>query len=68
MITDLRDGLFAAGASTAFVAVGGLALGSNLIMTVGIRACGVVLLTYGLVAFGLTVANGVAVVRKAVSK
>ena len=71
MIRDLRDTLLALGGATVLVALSGLALDNDLVLNIGLKATGGVLLAYGAVALGLAVANVVKValtVRKAVQK
>ena len=67
MIRDLRDALLAFGGATVMVALAGLALDNNLILNIGLKSAGGVLLAYGAVALIVAVANVVTVV-KAVSK
>lgn len=63
MIRDVRDALFAIGGATVFVALAGLALHNDLILTVGLNSTGIVFLAYAGVAFGVAGANIVAVIR-----
>lgn len=69
MIRDFRDALLSLGGATVLVALAGLALDNTLILNVGLKATGGVLLAYGAVALGLAIANVLTVVqtvRKAV--
>ncbi|WP_425985896.1 hypothetical protein [Brevundimonas sp. TWP1-2-1b1] len=63
MIHDLRDSLLALGGATVLVALSGLALDNDLVLNVGLKATGAVLITYATVALGLAVANVVKVVQ-----
>ena len=63
MIHDLRAALLAAGAATVLVALAGLALDNHLILNIGLKSAGGVLLTYGAVALIVAVANVVTVVK-----
>lgn len=63
MIRDLRDTLLALGGATVLVALSGLALDNDLVLNIGLKATGAVLITYAAVALGLAVANIVKVVQ-----
>lgn len=63
MIRDLRDTLLALGGATVLVALSGLALDNDLVLNIGLKSAGGVLLAYGAVALGLAVANVVKVVQ-----
>lgn len=63
MITDLRDSLLALGGATVLVALSGLALDNDLVLNLGLKSTGAVLITYATVALGLAVANVVKVVQ-----
>lgn len=67
MIRDLRDALLSLGGATVMVALAGLALDNSIILNIGLKSAGGVLLAYGAVALIVAVAN-VVKVAKAVSK
>lgn len=71
MTTDIRDALLATGGATVMVALAGLALDNDLILNVGLKATGAVLIGYSAIALGLAIAHAVKValtVQKAVIK